>query len=232
MPSTPTYGLPYQGLGDPPNGPDLGRLLAEATEAQLARIDAAIFPVYATTTARDSAIPSPTFGRRASVSGTGEHYVHNGSAWISATPRTAIKTVSEDVTSSTSLQDDDHLFFPVEANCRYVISGQIWVAAVSATPKLKFSFSLPAGATIDWDAIGLDATASNPSWSPILAMSSAGSVRTGNTSGAGPFQHILRATAKTAGTAGTVRLQWTQNASGAAAARLAENSYLQCWKVT
>lgn len=39
--TTPIYALPYQGLSDPPHGPDLGENLALAVEAQLARIDAA-----------------------------------------------------------------------------------------------------------------------------------------------------------------------------------------------
>lgn len=42
MPTTPTYSLPYQSLTDAPHGPDLGRLLAEAVEAQIARLDGLI----------------------------------------------------------------------------------------------------------------------------------------------------------------------------------------------
>jgi hypothetical protein len=37
--ATPTYGLPYQDLADPPDGPSLGEDLALAVEAQLARMD-------------------------------------------------------------------------------------------------------------------------------------------------------------------------------------------------
>lgn len=40
--TTPTYGLPFQELGDAPDGPTLGEDLALAVEAELARIDAAI----------------------------------------------------------------------------------------------------------------------------------------------------------------------------------------------
>lgn len=39
MPSTPTYGLPYQSLTDPPDGPSLGEDLALAVETELVRID-------------------------------------------------------------------------------------------------------------------------------------------------------------------------------------------------
>ncbi|MCW6008510.1 hypothetical protein K1W54_28795 [Micromonospora sp. CPCC 205371] len=41
MPQTPIYGFPYQGANDPPHGPDLGRLLAEALETKIAAMDAA-----------------------------------------------------------------------------------------------------------------------------------------------------------------------------------------------
>ncbi len=40
MPSTPTYGLPYPALSDPPNGPAQIQALAEEVETELTRIDA------------------------------------------------------------------------------------------------------------------------------------------------------------------------------------------------
>lgn len=39
MAQTSIYGLPYQTLTDPPNGPNLGQQLAQAVETQLQRID-------------------------------------------------------------------------------------------------------------------------------------------------------------------------------------------------
>lgn len=47
MPSTPIYGLPYPDLSEPPNGPTQIEALAEAVEAELARIDADIADVIA-----------------------------------------------------------------------------------------------------------------------------------------------------------------------------------------
>lgn len=40
--TTPVYGLPYQELGDAPDGPSLGEDLAGAVETELVRIDAAV----------------------------------------------------------------------------------------------------------------------------------------------------------------------------------------------
>lgn len=45
MPTTPTYALRYQGLADPPHGPNLGQNLAEDVEAQIARLDGLIAAV-------------------------------------------------------------------------------------------------------------------------------------------------------------------------------------------
>jgi hypothetical protein len=46
--TTATYGLPYQELTDAPDGPALGQNLAEAVEAELERIDAAVAPLLNT----------------------------------------------------------------------------------------------------------------------------------------------------------------------------------------
>lgn len=40
--TTPIYGFPYQELGDPPHGPNLGKQLAEEVEVELQRVDARI----------------------------------------------------------------------------------------------------------------------------------------------------------------------------------------------
>lgn len=42
MPSTPTYGLPYPSLSDPPNGPAQFQALADEVEVELTRVDARI----------------------------------------------------------------------------------------------------------------------------------------------------------------------------------------------
>ncbi len=42
MPTTPTYGLPYPSLSDPPNGPAQFQALADEVEVELTRIDARV----------------------------------------------------------------------------------------------------------------------------------------------------------------------------------------------
>lgn len=69
MPSTPTYGLRYQDLSEPPDGASLGKNLAEDVEAELLRIDndlSALKPVtsWASYTPNWSGAGSATFSTR------------------------------------------------------------------------------------------------------------------------------------------------------------------------
>src|SRR5574341_1924364 len=57
------------------------------------------------------------------------------------------KTADESVTSSTTLQDDDHLVIAVEANTNYFIEAFL-IYDGDAAGDFKFTFSVPAGATL------------------------------------------------------------------------------------
>lgn len=56
------------------------------------------------------------------------------------------KTARETVTSSTTLQNDDHFTFPVEANKTYLITGMIAVSCPN-TGGFKWAYTLPSGAS-------------------------------------------------------------------------------------
>ena len=69
MPTTPTYGLRYHDLNEPPDGAALGKNLAEDVEAELIRIDndlASLLPVtgWASYTPNWSGAGSATFSTR------------------------------------------------------------------------------------------------------------------------------------------------------------------------
>lgn len=72
---TPIYGLPYQTLTDPPHGPDLGRLLAEAVEGELARIDT---PAGPWTDFSASALVSAPGGYAKGLTSYSARYQRNG----------------------------------------------------------------------------------------------------------------------------------------------------------
>lgn len=77
MATTPLQALPYPSLSDPPNGPAQLQALAVAVEKQLVMR-------FATTAARDAAIPAPVEGMCAYI-GSGDvaegPYYYHGSAW-------------------------------------------------------------------------------------------------------------------------------------------------------
>lgn len=188
-------------------------------------------PVFADVTARNTAFPSPSFGDEAAVASTGEWYWYNGTAWVSKTPRLAYKTASETVSSSTTMQDDDHLFFPVEANSRYVFDGMLWVSIGGVTPDFKAIMNGPTGSTFSWGLTGDDASSGTPDWGAFDAVSgtATGNIKNRPTSSGGAFGYRLSGVCLTTGTAGTARLRWAQ-VTATASTSISPNSYLQVWK--
>jgi hypothetical protein len=86
MPSTPNLGIVY------PDSSGNTRLWEHfqnlATSVDTAVGDATSFPhIYANTTARDTAIPTPVAGNRAYTQDTNDDWVYDGSAWRSSTVR-------------------------------------------------------------------------------------------------------------------------------------------------
>lgn len=74
MPNTPVSGIPYPAATDAPNVP------LHMQNAVIA-LDRKIIPAFATTTARDAAIPSPTEGMVCYVTDLGYHVMYAGAAW-------------------------------------------------------------------------------------------------------------------------------------------------------
>lgn len=68
------------------------------------------------------------------------------------------KTADESVTSSTTLQDDDHLTFAIAANEEWVADFNLYVGASLTTTGIKVAVSVPAGATLEMD-VDVSATA-------------------------------------------------------------------------
>lgn len=125
------------------------------------------------------------------------------------------KTADETVTSSTTLQDDDHLTFPIAANEEWIAEFiLINIGDSLSTTGLKTAITVPAGATMDatsnfqggtGDAQGVRGTTSGAA---LTAYTPAGS----NLGNVRVYVWVLNGA-----TAGNVTLQWAQNASSATA---------------
>lgn len=135
-------------------------------------------------------------------------------------PRLVIKTVDESLSSSITLQNDDQLVLPVDANATY----ELWLRATQnsgATPGFRCGFTIPTGATWHWGFMDLGSSAANEQ------MLLTGSGGTAGITGAGADSAvIINAIVAIGSTAGNVQFQWAQSASNAATTTVRAGSSL------
>lgn len=134
-----------------------------------------------------------------------------------------LKTADEDVTSSTTLQDDDELVLALTANTTYKLEGKLLHKSGSTTPDIKVAFTFPAGCTVEIFGIGAPAggTANRTSRYTISGTSR----NWASSTGTGAV--FLSGTIVVGGTAGSLQLQWAQNTSDANFTRVEDGSYLE-----
>jgi|GEM_PF-6699047 len=152
----------------------------------------------------------------------------NGRPWISASvpvpntikstgcqytfPRVVRKNANEIVNNSSTLQNDDELIFPVDANAEYAFEATIFYDS-GTTPDAKFAVAVPTGSTLAVGQVGATTAAAGNSGSVSYAAGTTSGTQPANVGGAGTgtrLVEILRGTVKTASTAGSIQLQWAQ----------------------
>lgn len=138
------------------------------------------------------------------------------------------KTADETVTSSTTLQNDDHLFFSVVAGQTYAFEINLIADCASASADLKVSLTFPTG-TMSATFLALDpAVASGDIGSMVFAdspsLTSGVSTFVGATTSGGSGVRLSGRFVCTV--SGTVRLQWAQNASSASGVTVRAGSSL------
>lgn len=132
------------------------------------------------------------------------------------------KTADESITSSTSLQDDDDLFFAIGANETWAFA--VFSACVAGLGGLKYAFSVPAGAT----AYGGDYTGSVTKQIALDLTTGTGS---SNSITATSIQPIIAGYCANSSTAGDVRFRFAQNASSGTATAIKRGSILIAAKI-
>lgn len=139
------------------------------------------------------------------------------------------KTADESVTSSVTLQNDDHLLYSIGATGTYVFELVLFgVSAANAAGDLIVGFSFPAG-TLHFSGHGLDDTLASgntgtPRMTGILTATSGATTATfglSTTTTSIVLRGILIATAT-----GTLQFMWAQFASSASASTLKAGSYM------
>jgi hypothetical protein len=169
-------------------------------------------------------------GVRYQETDSGLIYYDNGTSWSLEKPSgLVVKTGDEGIGpsfgqagGSNTLQNDDHLKFPVEASERWAFQLVLdWLTA-SNVSDLKVGWSLPTGASVKWaNLAGVGGAVTTGSVQAVATSSIA------LASGAGEFFLVLIGAVLVGGTAGTAQFQWAQNTATVEDTKLLTGSYLK-----
>ncbi|MFM9796515.1 hypothetical protein [Streptomyces turgidiscabies] len=144
-------------------------------------------------------------------------------------PITATKTATESVTSSTTLQNDDQLAVPVEANATYEVALLLLHDSdATVAGDIKVAWTGPAGATMNWGVHGANTSAGSSTGVTSVNMQTRTIVEFASFGGGDSTGTValVFGTLVTAGTAGTLQLQWAQETSNAVATNVRAGSRL------
>jgi len=167
------------------------------------------------------------------IRGTGAGHVIASNYGGGASNLFVRKSADESVTSSATLQDDNHLVLAVEPNTTYEVTAFI-IYDGATTGDIKVSFTGPAGATLDWTPLGLITSVT----------ASTGQIKTGHdtfadsegvgTAGVGAGNRAVlqpHGLLVVGATAGSLTFRWAQLASDATATTVLTGSWLRAQRV-
>lgn len=147
------------------------------------------------------AVPTWAVGQVLSASDVNEWFV----------PRVVIKPTDQNVTSSTTLVNDNALVLPLDSNASYFFFCYLlFEGGTSGSSDLKWSFTLPGTATLRYHAIF-----NSGSGVVTVGVSFTGaSTNNASTNGSGSLRGLtMDGTIVSGATAGNIQLQWAQNTS-------------------
>jgi hypothetical protein len=126
-----------------------------------------------------------------------------------------VKASDQGVTNSATLVNDSELLFAVAASTTYQFEAYlICNAAGNNATDCKVTFTVPAGATIRWSGFYVDA--SDSSLTAIATVSASGTtVNLDVTTATADATARILGTVENGGTAGSLQLQFANNAAGA-----------------
>lgn len=136
-------------------------------------------------------------------------------------PHSIPKTADETVTSSVTLQDDNHLTFAIAANEIWSVRFVMWFSNAADAGHFKIAFNGPAGVTYHIAADGMD-TASVRTLTQHRVVANTSSYFATSTGVVATAEGVV----VNGGTAGNFTLQWAQNTSNATGTILKRGSYL------
>jgi hypothetical protein len=138
-----------------------------------------------------------------------------------------IKASNEAVSDSTTLQNDDELVLPVEANSQYILRLYLRYTAPT-TSGVKTGWAVPSGATMAWAAIGSFTLAFGTAGA--LSLTEAQTGHSGTATATDRIDHYI-GLVNVGATAGNVQLQWAQFNQTVEDTVVKADSYLKLTKV-
>ncbi len=136
------------------------------------------------------------------------------------------KTSTQSITSSTTLTNDTALVLAMAANDTWEFEAFILCTSSSSTPDIKYTFTVPTGATITWVSDfqeGSGLTNNN------IVTSSGTSVNNAITAGSNDIIRV-RGVVTNGSNAGNLQFQWSQNSSNGNATQVLSNSFIKAGK--
>jgi hypothetical protein len=126
-----------------------------------------------------------------------------------------VKTADESVTSSTALQNDDHLKLTMTSNGAWQVKFVLMMTQPSTNNSMKVNFTAPSGAIWRLASGSIRSVSDGPTTEMSFSISQS------------PTVNIVDGIVSTAATAGDFQLQWAQSSSDANTMKMLENSYLE-----
>jgi len=143
-------------------------------------------------------------------------------------PQRAVKSASTSRTSTTTLTADPDLTVPVDANAAYDVEISLpYNGAATGTGDIKFSFSVPSGASITGGFEGI----ANPLGVAILTVATGSTLFSASNGTGNPLWCKISCTLFTSGTSGNLVLNWAQNTSSGTATTLLAGAKMSAARV-
>ncbi len=142
------------------------------------------------------------------------------------------KKADESVTSSTTLQDDDELFFNMEPNLYYRVEVSLHFFGATGGD-IKAAFSLPSNASArgSWSKLGAGASGPAAVATDTWDARDPTTARPAGATGAASSSVMLWQGLVDSGDGGEFQVQWAQNSSSGTATTVNAMSYLTAYRV-
>lgn len=159
---------------------------------------------------------------------TGLIYLDDGTNWIIWKDEGTVRKTADETVQNNTLQNDDHLKFPIEPNEVWFVEAFLKVRSVSVNSDFLVGWNFSAaGMTATWDLNGPQGT-----WGAVAlattvptARGIAGSRAQGSANG--DYGVLVAGWFENGANAGTLNLQWAQNTTTAEDTKVLTNSNLR-----